>query len=137
MPSIAHILETALYVDDIERAKAFYRDVLGLHVMSEGPRLVTLDAGQSTVLLLFKRGATSEGLRFPGGWIPPHDASGHAHFAFAIGESEYDVWVRHFEAHGVAIESRVTWSGGGRSLYFRDPDGHSVEMATPGVWPTY
>jgi catechol 2,3-dioxygenase-like lactoylglutathione lyase family enzyme len=137
VPSIAHILETALYVDDIDRAKAFYRDTLGLHVMSEGPRLVTLDAGKSTVLLLFKRGATSEGLRFPGGWIPPHDASGPAHLAFAIHAAELDTWERQLEAHGVTIESRVTWSGGGRSVYFRDPDGHSVEMATPGVWPTY
>jgi catechol 2,3-dioxygenase-like lactoylglutathione lyase family enzyme len=137
VPSIAHILETALYVDDIERAKAFYRDVLELHVMSEGPRLVSLDAGHSTVLLLFKRGATSEGLRFPGGWIPPHDGSGPSHFAFAIDAAEYDTWERQLEAQGVTIESRVTWSGGGRSIYFRDPDGHSVEMATPGVWPTY
>ena len=105
--------------------------------MSEGPRLVTLDAGQSTVLLLFKRGATAEGLRFPGGWIPPHDASGPAHFAFAIDAADLDAWERRLASQGVAIESRVTWSGGGRSLYFRDPDGHSVEMATPGVWPTY
>ena len=137
MPSIAHVLETALYVDDIDLAKAFYRDTLGLHVMSEGPRLVTLDAGKSTVLLLFKRGATSEGLRFPGGWIPPHDASGPAHLAFAIDAADLETWERQLEAHGVTIESRVTWSGGGRSVYFRDPDGHSVEMATPGVWPTY
>jgi catechol 2,3-dioxygenase-like lactoylglutathione lyase family enzyme len=137
MPAIAHVLETALYVDDLPRATAFYRDVLGLRVMSEGPRLVSLDAGRSTVLLLFRRGATVDGLRFPAGWIPPHDGSGPAHFAFAIDTREYEAWERHLEARGVAVESRVTWTAGGRSLYFRDPDGHSVELATPGVWPTY
>lgn len=137
MPTISHVLETALYVGDLGRATAFYRDVLGLGVMSEGPRLVSLDAGQATVLLLFKRGATAEGLRFPAGWIPPHDGSGPAHFAFAIEEPEFEAWERHLEAHGVTVESRVRWTAGGRSLYFRDPDGHSVELATPGVWPTY
>jgi catechol 2,3-dioxygenase-like lactoylglutathione lyase family enzyme len=39
--------------------------------------------------------------------------------------------------HGVGIESEVQWDLGGTSLYFRDPDGHSVELATPGVWPIY
>jgi catechol 2,3-dioxygenase-like lactoylglutathione lyase family enzyme len=36
---------------------------------------------------------------------------------------------------GIAIESRITWARGGTSLYFRDPDGHSLEVATPGLWP--
>lgn len=136
-PAIAHVLETALYVEDLGRATAFYRDVLGLRVMSESPRMASIDAGRSTVLLLFQRGATAAGLHFPAGWIPPHDGAGPAHFAFAIPEQDLEAWERHLEAHGVAVESRVTWSAGGRSLYFRDPDGHSVELATPGVWPTY
>ena len=137
MPSITRVLETALYVDDLPRALAFYRDVLGLRVMSEGPRLVTFDAGQGTVLLLFQRGATADGLRFAAGWIPPHNGSGPAHFAFAIAADEFEDWAARLAAHGIAIESRVPWSAGGQSLYFRDPDGHSVELATPGVWPTY
>jgi catechol 2,3-dioxygenase-like lactoylglutathione lyase family enzyme len=137
MPVITRVLETALYVEDVARAVAFYRDVLGLRPMSEGPRLASLDAGQSTVLLLFRRGATTEGLRFPGGWIPPHDGSGPAHFAFAIPAEELEEWERRLAGHGVAIEGRASWSAGGRSIYFRDPDGYSVELATPGVWPTY
>jgi len=137
MPSITHVLETALYCDDLPRSVAFYRDVLGMRVMSAGPRLASIDAGRSTVLLLFQRGATTEGLRFDSGWIPPHDGHGPAHFAFAIAADEFDAWVARLEEHGVAIESRVPWSAGGQSLYFRDPDGHSVELATPGVWPNY
>jgi len=137
MPRIARVVETALYVEDTARAAAFYRDVLGLTVMSEGPRLAALDAGGGTVLLLFRRGATAAGLEFPGGRIPPHDGSGPAHFALAIEAAEFDDWERRLGAHGVAIESHARWTAGGRSLYFRDPDGYSVELVTPGTWPNY
>lgn len=137
MPKITRILETALYVDDLGPATAFYRDVLGLNVMSANPRMTSIDAGHGSVLLLFKRGATTDGLTFPTGWIPPHDGSGPAHFAFAIEAADLEAWAARLDEHGVLIESRVEWSAGGVSLYFRDPDGHSVELATPGVWPTY
>src|SRR5262249_11528963 len=104
-PGITRVLETALYVDDLERATAFYRDVLGLRIMSAGPRLVSIEAGQAPVLLLFHRGATVDGLRFPGGFIPPHDGHGPAHFAFAIAASAWDAWERHLAEHGVAVDS--------------------------------
>ncbi len=111
--------------------------MLGLEVMSRAGRLISLDAGQGTVLLLFLRGGSTEGTSFPGGWIPPHDALGRAHFAFAVARDDFDAWRRHLADEGVAIESEVTWGRGGGSLYFRDPDGHSVELASPGVWPVY
>jgi catechol 2,3-dioxygenase-like lactoylglutathione lyase family enzyme len=134
---IDHVVETALYVDDMDRAVAFYRDVLGLRVLSGGPRLTAIDAGRATVLLLFKRGATVNGLEFPGGRIPPHDGHGPVHFAFAVAADTLEQWAEQLERHGVAIESRAHWTLGGRSLYFRDPDGHSVELVTPGTWETY
>jgi catechol 2,3-dioxygenase-like lactoylglutathione lyase family enzyme len=37
----------------------------------------------------------------------------------------------------VAIESRMEWPRGGKSIYFRDPDGHLLEVLTPGVWAIY
>lgn len=138
MPPILRILETALYVDDLERALAFYRDVMGLTVLAPGPRLMAMDAGQGTVLLLFKRGESANGVRLPdGGWIAPHDGSGPVHFAFAITMAELPAWEAHLAAHDIAIESRLDWERGGKSLYFRDPDGHSVELATPGTWLVY
>ncbi len=100
-------------------------------------RLVAMDAGQGTVLLLFQRGETTAGLRMPGGWIPPHDGRGPVHLAFAIAADAVTEWVAHLEAYGVAIESVVRWDRGGQSVYFRDPAGHSVELATPGVWAVY
>jgi catechol 2,3-dioxygenase-like lactoylglutathione lyase family enzyme len=135
-PAIARVLETALYVEDLDRAVEFFRTVMGLTPMVEAPdRLVALDAGGATVLLLFQRGATTAGLRSPSGWIPPHDGAGPVHLAFAI--DDVAAWEAHLAARGVAIESRVSWERGGVSLYFRDPDGHSIEVATPGTWPTY
>jgi catechol 2,3-dioxygenase-like lactoylglutathione lyase family enzyme len=134
---IRRVVETALYVDDMDRAVAFYRDVLGLRVMGPGERLTAIDAGAGTVLLLFLRGATASGFDFPGGRIPPHDGAGPAHLALGVDAADLDAWERHLAAHGVEIESRTRWNRGGRSLYFRDPDGHSVELVTPGTWETY
>jgi catechol 2,3-dioxygenase-like lactoylglutathione lyase family enzyme len=136
-PAIQRVVETALYVDDLPRATAFYRDVLGLRVLEEGARLVSIDAGGATLLLLFQRGATLGGVDFPGGRIPPHDGGGPVHMAFGIGVEDVAAWERQLAAHGVEVESRVQWSRGGRSLYFRDPDQHSIELVTPGTWPTY
>jgi catechol 2,3-dioxygenase-like lactoylglutathione lyase family enzyme len=136
-PPVRRVVETALYVDDLDRAVAFYRDVLGLRPMGTGPRLVPIDAGAGTVLLLFRRGATAAGLEFPGGRIPPHDGAGPIHVALGVDADAIDDWERWLASRGVAVESRVDWSRGGRSLYLRDPDGHSVELVTPGTWETY
>lgn len=77
------------------------------------------------------------GMQLPEGMIPGHDGTGPAHVAFAVEADELDAWESRLADAGVAIESRVRWDRGGRSLYFRDPEGHSVELVTPGVWPTY
>jgi catechol 2,3-dioxygenase-like lactoylglutathione lyase family enzyme len=87
--------------------------------------------------LLFHRGATASGADTPSGWIPPHDGHGPIHVAFAIGRDDLPAWEKVLALQGVTIESRVRWNRGGESIYFRDPDGHSVELATPGVWATY
>ncbi|MEK7468945.1 MAG: VOC family protein [Planctomycetota bacterium] len=137
MPRITRVLETALYVDDLDRAVGFYRGVMALRVLFLNPRMAALDAGQGTVLLLFRRGASAAGAGGPDGWIPPHDGAGPAHFAFAIQAEDLAEWEAHLAAHRVTVESQITWERGGTSVYFRDPDGHSVELATPGVWETY
>ena len=137
IPPVTRILETALYVDDVPQVVGFYRDVLGLRALDEGTRLVPMDAGQGTVLLIFHRGATLAPADTPGGRIPPHDGHGPAHLAFAVSAESMEEWERRLERHGVAIESRVAWPRGGHSIYFRDPAGHSVELATPGTWETY
>ncbi|MBN9434193.1 MAG: VOC family protein [Bosea sp.] len=135
-PRISGVLETALYVDDMERAVRFYRDVVGLKLMSgEGdPRFAAFDAGPSSVLLIFRRGGTLADIVLPGGRIPAHDGSGPLHFALRIADADYEPWRRHLADRGVAITAEMMWPQGGRSLYFADPDGHVVELATPGIW---
>ena len=136
-PALTRVVETSLYFDDLAAATAFYREVLGLRVMNEGARLVALDAGAGTVLLLFQRGATTEGYRWPEGFIPGHDGAGPAHVALGVASEHLDAWARRLTSLGITVESRVTWTRGGRSLYFRDPGGHSLELVTPGTWENY
>ncbi|MDX1494035.1 MAG: VOC family protein [Longimicrobiales bacterium] len=136
-PRVRRVLETALYVDDLERSRSFYQTVLGLQPLVEDQRLVAMDGGGGTVLLLFLRGASKDDGGDDQGAIPGHDGSGRVHFAFAVDADELDAWDNHLTDLGVEIESRRRWPRGGTSLYFRDPDGHLVELATPGIWTTY
>ncbi|WP_428029688.1 VOC family protein [Ancylobacter sp.] len=137
VPPLSGVLETGLYVDDLATARAFYERVLGLKPMIADARFCAYDAGPGSVLLLFARGQTLEPVVMAEGTIPPHDGNGPLHYALAIPASAVAQWEQHLAAHGVAMESRVTWKGGGVSLYFRDPDRNLVELATPGLWPNY
>jgi len=130
------MLETALYCRDLAKTAAFYQQLLNVTPMLSGDRLVALDAGEHTVLLLFQQG-NSGALDTPGGLVPGHDGNGPVHLAFAVDAGEIRAWESRLGALGVAVESRVRWGRGGTSLYFRDPDDRSVELATPGIWPTY
>jgi catechol 2,3-dioxygenase-like lactoylglutathione lyase family enzyme len=135
-PRIRRTLETALYCSDLAKTAAFYQQLLTTTPMLSGDRLVALDAGEHSVLLLFQRG-NSGPLETSGGLVPGHDGSGPVHVAFAIDVEDVPAWESRLEELGVAIESRVRWTRGGISLYFRDPDNRSVELATPGIWPIY
>jgi catechol 2,3-dioxygenase-like lactoylglutathione lyase family enzyme len=135
-PRVRRVLETALDCDDLQRTAAFYTTLLGVTPMLESERLVALDAGEGTVLLLFQRGAATP-LETPGGLIPGHESGGPGHLAFAIDVSDAAGWEARLAGLGIAIESRVRWPLGGLSVYFRDPDNRSVELATPGLWPSY
>lgn len=137
-PPIEGIVETILYVDDLPRAVAFYRDTLGLAPMEgDAERFQVFKVGGRQTLLLFKRGGTLEPMPVPGGVIPPHDGSGPHHLGFAVAHDACDAWLARLRDRGVAIESEVRWPRGGRSLYFRDPDNHLLELITPGIWPNY
>lgn len=136
-PPLTGIIETAIYVDDTELSAQFYERVLGAERMSSSPRLAAMSVAGKHVLLLFKKGGSVQPTAIPGGTIPGNDADGQMHFAFSIASDQFEAWEASLVASGVEIESRVNWDRGGRSLYFRDPDGHNVELATPGIWPIY
>ena len=133
---VRRVLETALDCDDLPRSAAFYQALLGAIPMVNTERLVAIDAGEGTVLLLFQKGAASS-VSLPGGLVPAHASGGAGHFAFAIDAAQVPAWEARLAELGIVIESRVTWERGGLSLYFRDPDNRLVELATPGLWPSY
>lgn len=135
-PAIDGLLETALYVDDMARSVAFFRDLLGLEPMLTTDRLTAFDAGRQGVLLVFARGRSVEDMPSERGIVPGHDGRGPLHMAFAIAEADYDAWKAYLTEAGVPMRGEMAWPRGGRSLYFEDPDGHVLELATPGLWPT-
>jgi len=137
MPRLNGVIETALYVDDLARAVAFYKDTLNLPVLNQDARFAAFDVNGRNVLLLFKRGATLETVHLPGGIIPPHDGHGPLHIAFSVMSDELQAWEARLAEQGVAIEGRTAWPRGGHSIYFRDPDNHLLELVTPGVWAIY
>jgi catechol 2,3-dioxygenase-like lactoylglutathione lyase family enzyme len=130
MGEIDGIIETGIYVDDLEQAEAFYRDVLRLAVISREPgRHVFFRVGERNVLLAFRPDAALKG-----DLLPSHGAKGPGHFALGIASADFDAWREQLVAHGVVIEQEVQWPRGGKSLYFRDPAGNAVELITPGLW---
>ena len=137
MPKLTRILETALYVADLDRAATFYKSVLGLPCIFEDFRMRAFDVGGNGVLLLFPQGGSLKPIETPGGSIPPHDGSGPVHIAFSIPADELEEWQRHLLEHGINLEGRTQWPRGGISVYFRDPDDHLLEIATPGLWRGY
>lgn len=137
MPKVIGVLETGLYVENVERAAKFYEDVFGFERMVSDDRFCAFAVARGSVLLLFKRGGTTQPTTLLGGVLPPHDGSGQTHFAFSIERNELEPWVNTLNQKNVEIESRVTWPRGGQSIYFRDPDRNLLELATPGVWPVF
>ena len=136
MPRLSGILETSLYTDDMARARTFYEGVLGLEPMFCDDRLTAYAVGRD-VLLLFRKGTTEAPVKLKNGSIPGHGGAGELHVAFAIGKDELESWTAHLTSHAVAIEGQNGWPRGGNSIYFRDPDGNLLELATPGLWLVY
>jgi catechol 2,3-dioxygenase-like lactoylglutathione lyase family enzyme len=136
-PRLTHILESSLYVAELERSRDFYQRLFGFEVALLDERMCALVVPGAQVLLLFRRGGSTHPSPGPNGLIPPHDAAGQQHLCFAVPAAELSGWEALLAAEGIEIESRLAWPKGGASVYFRDPDGHSLELATPGLWPGY
>jgi len=130
-PKSEGILESSLYVDDVARSARFYEKIFGFRVISDfGERGCALEAGARQVLLLFaKNGSLAT--------ETPHHGNGELHVAFAIRAEELTAWEDWLAGNGIAVEEKRAWELGGESIYFRDPDRHLVEIATPGVWSIY
>ena len=112
LPRLGHLLEGSLYVSDLDRPHGFYAGVLGLEEFSREDWMCAMGVPGAAVLRLFR-------------------------LALTIPRNEQEAWEAHLVAREVAVESRITWPAGDTSLYFRDTDGRSSEVASPGQWPNY
>lgn len=128
------ILETALYAEDLVAAEAFYTEILGFAVYGRVADRHVFFKCDRQMLLIFNPAATvvpSTSTALP---VPLHGARGQGHVCFRANGPEIDAWKAHLESKGVSIESDFVWPSGGRSLYFRDPAGNSIEFAEPRIW---
>ncbi len=126
---ISKVLETSLYANDLEQAEEFYTKVIGLQMFAREPgRHLFFKCGEQ-MLLIFDPAKTINESE-----IAPHGALGPGHVAFAVPEVELDLWTEKLSERGVKIEKVVSWPRGGRSIYFRDPAGNSLEFASPKIW---
>ncbi|MBI1385448.1 MAG: glyoxalase/bleomycin resistance/extradiol dioxygenase family protein [Rhizobiales bacterium] len=128
------LLEAALYADDLDAAERFYAGVLGLEVVVRSSGRHVFFRLEGAMLLVFDpagSAAVPGDARLP---VPPHGANGPGHVCLAASAAEIEGWRHKLTAAGVAIEADFDWPGGGRSIYFRDPAGNSIEIAEPRIW---
>jgi catechol 2,3-dioxygenase-like lactoylglutathione lyase family enzyme len=128
------VLESSLYVAGVDRAVSFYEYVLGLRRINdgyfEGGRGAALQVGSGpSVLLLFRAEITRLG-----GILPAHGTTGAGHVAFRVDAGDLDKWRERLRAHSVEIEKEFAFGGNPPSIYFRDPDGNSLELAVSSIW---
>ena len=130
-PNLVAVLETSLYVADLERSISFYRDVLGLRLISEfeNRRGAAFRIGES-IQLLFDPAQTAG----PDD-LPSHTGSGEGHVAFRVTAQELARWRAHLQAKGVAIEKEFSFGSQPPSIYFCDPDYNLLEFAVPQIGP--
>jgi catechol 2,3-dioxygenase-like lactoylglutathione lyase family enzyme len=129
------ILETVVYCQDLDAARGFYEDVLGLPLESALPgRHLFFRVGSSMLLVFNPRQTRTATVKVGDQLIPRHGADGASHFAFQVALSQLEDIKTRLLDHGIVIESEIDWPGGGHSIYCRDPAGNSVEFATRSLW---
>src|SRR6266571_7338000 len=106
-----------LHVTDVQRAKKFYTDILGMKVYRENDRQVFLHAGQQGVALFKKRDEA-----------PLTTGNDLNHLALRVMTGTYEALKGELEKHGVDVTGRP---GEDRCIYFRDPDGHRLQLMIP------
>ena len=131
------ILETCLYVEDLQGSCEFYSRLFGFSKIAGDERFCVFHVREGQLLLLFQKGATGDELELPFGNIPPHGGQCGGHLGFAIPADQLSAWLERLALEEVPVESQMTWPSGGTSVYFRDPSGNLLEILTPGVWPVY
>lgn len=103
-----------LHVNDVERSKMFYTEILGMTVYREDEGQVFLRAGQQGLALFENPGEA-----------PLTAGQDLNHLAFNVAAGTYETLKAELEERGVSVSGRP---GQDRCIYFRDPDGHRLQL---------
>lgn len=123
-------MESVLYAEDLVAARKFYVGVLELEEISfDGDRDLFLRCDGS-ILIIFKASRT----KIHDSMVPPHGTVGAGHLAFSATEQEIESWRSKLTKFGVDIIDEIHWKNGAHSIYFNDPAGNVLELATPCLW---
>ncbi|MCF5089251.1 MULTISPECIES: VOC family protein [Stenotrophomonas] len=131
--SVERIDHVVLRVRELARSEAFYGQVLGCAVVRrrEHLGLVHLRAGASMIDLISLDGTLGR----HGGSGPGSEGRNVDHLCLRIEPFDETALVAHLAAHGVPVlgpaEVNFGAEGDGLSLYFKDPDGNTVELKGP------
>ncbi len=129
---IREIDHVVIRVRDVDRALAFYCDVIGCHEARRAEKigLIQLRAGSAMIDLVGLDGQIGK----LGGAGPGAEGRNMDHFCVRIAPFDEPAIRAHLAAHGIACgptESRYGAEGNGPSIYIRDPDGNVVELKGP------
>jgi lactoylglutathione lyase len=119
MVPIRGLYEIAIRVKDLAKAEVFYRTVLGLEVgtRDESRNWLFLRAGGQAGMIVLQED--------PGNWPTQH-------LAFTVDEADIERAAAALREQGVAVEGPVFYAWmPAKSVYFSDPDGHSLELCAP------
>jgi catechol 2,3-dioxygenase-like lactoylglutathione lyase family enzyme len=111
---IDHIV---LHVEDVQRSKKFYAEILGMTPYQENDWQVFLHAGGQGVALFKRRGEAR-----------PAAGGDLNHLALNVAGGSYETLKAELERHGVKVTGRP---GEDRCIYFSDPDGHRLQLVVP------
>jgi catechol 2,3-dioxygenase-like lactoylglutathione lyase family enzyme len=119
------IAAITLFVEDLEKSKAFYQDVFGIPIAFEDGNSAVFRFDETLVNLL--RASEAPGLIAPAPVAAP--AAG-VRFQFTLGVEDVDLTCEKLRQRGVELlNGPMDRPWGIRTASFRDPGGHIWEIA--------
>jgi catechol 2,3-dioxygenase-like lactoylglutathione lyase family enzyme len=119
MTSLDHV---GIYIKDLERSVKFYKDLFGFEPVNR------FDSGESKIAILDIGGGLLELIQRPGSPVSPPSGNWN-HMALQV--PEFDIVVSKLINMGVELR-QVTMANGNRLCFFKDPDGHTIELMEKG-----
>jgi catechol 2,3-dioxygenase-like lactoylglutathione lyase family enzyme len=117
------------FVDDVDTALGFYRDLLGFEVvMHPAPPFAMLARGDLRLLLSAPGGGPGGGAAMPDGRLP--EPGGWNRFQIEV--SDLDAEVDRLRGAGASFRNEIVEGVGGRQILVDDPAGNCVELFEPG-----